>query len=243
MKNTRTILVFVVLLIACVAALVYPFAAGMALDTPVLVMVALLIVGIVIAIGGIALAAGLSQQKKMPEPQVTAVEAPKVEPLKPVEENLTETASSIPSPVPAPVKKASEQESKIIDIEGIGPVYASKLNANNIYTTSDLLEAGATPLGRKELAEKTGVSGSLILRWVNMADLFRIKGVGEEYSDLLEAAGVDTVVELSKRVPENLHAKMVEVNAEKNLVRRQPSLSEVTRWVGEAKTLQRKIEY
>jgi predicted flap endonuclease-1-like 5' DNA nuclease len=133
--------------------------------------------------------------------------------------------------------------SKIIDVEGIGPVYAKKLNENNIYTTTDLLEAGATPDKRKELSQKTEISDQLLLRWINMADLFRIKGVGEEYSDLLEASGVDTVVELSKRIPENLHAKMLQVNADKNLVRRPPALSEVKQWIQEAKTLPRRIHY
>jgi len=136
-----------------------------------------------------------------------------------------------------------DRGSKIVDIEGIGPVYAEKLNLLNIYTTSDLLEAGATPLGRKELADKTGISDKLILEWVNLADLFRIKGVGEECADLLEEAGVDTVVELAKRVPENLHAKMLEVNRNKKLVRRPPTLNEVKLWIEEAKKLPRKIEY
>jgi len=136
-----------------------------------------------------------------------------------------------------------DRGSKILDIEGIGPVNAEKLNSINIYTISDLLKAGATPLGRKELAEKTGISGKLILEWVNLADLFRIKGVGEEYSDLLEEAGVDTVVELAKRVPENLHAKMLEVNEQKKLVRRPPSLSAVKDWVEQAKKLKRIVEY
>ena len=133
--------------------------------------------------------------------------------------------------------------SDIIDIEGIGPVYAEKLKSINIYTTSDLLEAGATPIRRKDLAEKTGISPKLILEWVNIADLYRIKGVGEEYSDLLEEAGVDTVVELARRVPENLHAKMLEVNEEKNLVNRLPPLSEVENWVEQAKKLKRVVEY
>lgn len=142
-----------------------------------------------------------------------------------------------------PLKDTKERESKIVDVEGIGPVYAKKLNENNIYTTTDLLEAGATPQKRKELSRKTEISDQILLKWINMADLFRIRGVGEEYSDLLEASGVDTVVELSKRVPENLHAKMLQVNSEKNLVRRPPALSEVTRWVGEAKELPRRISY
>jgi predicted flap endonuclease-1-like 5' DNA nuclease len=132
---------------------------------------------------------------------------------------------------------------KILDIEGIGPTYAQKLTATGITTTDALLEAGATPKGREELSEQTGIAESLILEWVNLADLFRIKGVGEEYSDLLEEAGVDTVVELSRRNAENLHAKILEVNETKQLVRRPPALSVVQRWIEQAKSLPRKVEY
>ena len=132
---------------------------------------------------------------------------------------------------------------KLVDIEGIGPVFAEKLASVGIKDTDALLEKGATPKGRKELEEASGVDGKKLLRWINMADLARLKGVGEEYSDLLEAAGVDTVPELAQRKAENLHAKMVTVNEEKNLVRQMPSLSMVTRWVEEAKTLDRKIHY
>jgi len=94
-----------------------------------------------------------------------------------------------------------------------------------------------------ELAQKTGISETLVLEWVNMADLFRIEGIGEEYSDLLEEAGVDTVVELSKRVPENLHAKLKEVNEQKKLVQQLPTLDTVKKWIESAKTLPRKVEY
>ncbi|MEM2081445.1 MAG: DUF4332 domain-containing protein [Candidatus Bathyarchaeia archaeon] len=132
---------------------------------------------------------------------------------------------------------------KIEDIEGIGKTYAQKLAAAGIKTTDDLLEAGATPAGREKLAAKTGISEKMILEWVNLADLMRIKGVGEEYSDLLEEAGVDTVVELANRVPENLHAKMAEVNAKAKLVRRLPTLSEVKDWIEQAKKLPKKVEH
>ena len=132
---------------------------------------------------------------------------------------------------------------KIEDIEGIGPTYAKKLVDAGINTTDDLLEAGATPKGREDLAEKTGISGKLILEWVNLADLLRIKGVGEEYSDLLEEAGVDTVAELARRNAENLHAKISEVNEEKHLVRRPPTLNNVKDWIEQAKKLPRKVEY
>jgi predicted flap endonuclease-1-like 5' DNA nuclease len=132
---------------------------------------------------------------------------------------------------------------KIIDIEGIGPAYAQKLKAAGISTTGALLKAGATARGREELSKKTGINETLILEWVNLADLFRVKGVAEEYSDLLEEAGVDTVVELAKRVPDNLHAKILETNKAKNLVRRPPSLSEVKKWVSQAKTMRRMVEH
>ena len=132
---------------------------------------------------------------------------------------------------------------KIEEIEGIGPTYAKKLMEAGIKMTDDLLEAGSTPKGREELAEKTGISSKLILEWVNLSDLLRIKGVGEEYSDLLEEAGVDTVVELSRRNPENLHAKIVEINKEKKLVRKPPTLDDVRGWIEQAKKLPRKVQY
>ncbi len=132
---------------------------------------------------------------------------------------------------------------KIEAIEGIGAVYAAKLAEVGIETTEALLAKGATPAGRRGLAEATGISPDLILKWVNRADLFRIKGIGEEYSDLLEAAGVDTVPELAQRNPDNLYAKLREVNAEKKLVRRMPGRDEVGRWVAAAKQLERVITY
>jgi predicted flap endonuclease-1-like 5' DNA nuclease len=131
----------------------------------------------------------------------------------------------------------------IKEIEGIGPTYAEKLANIGINTVHALLDKGCTQSGRKELAQKTSIPETLILEWVNMADLFRIEGIGEEYSDLLEEAGVDTVVELSKRVPENLHAKLKEVNEEKKLVKQLPSLDTVKKWIEKARTLPRKVEY
>ncbi|XUX00687.1 MAG: DUF4332 domain-containing protein [Dehalogenimonas sp.] len=132
---------------------------------------------------------------------------------------------------------------KIADIEGIGPKYAEKLKAVGATTIEKLLAMGATVKGRKDLAEKSQISEALILEWVNRSDLYRIKGVGEEFSDLLEASGVDTVKELAQRKPENLLAKMTEVNMEKKLVRRMPVLSAVTDWVRQAKALPRVVEY
>ena len=132
---------------------------------------------------------------------------------------------------------------RIIDIEGIGKVYAEKLAGAGLTTVEALLKAGASPKGRQDLEEKTGISGKLILEWVTLADLFRIKGVGEEYSDLLEEAGVDTVPELAQRNAENLYAKLAETNAAKELVRRLPSQSQVADWVDQAKALPRVVTY
>lgn len=132
---------------------------------------------------------------------------------------------------------------KIIDIEGIGEAYAAKLEAAGVKTPEDLLAACASAKGRKEMAEKTEISEKLILRWTNHADLFRIKGVGPQFAELLEAAGVDTVKELSHRVPANLVAKMEEVNAEKNLVGRVPAVKEVQKMVDEAKTMPAVMTY
>jgi len=132
---------------------------------------------------------------------------------------------------------------KLDVIEGIGPVYMGKLREAGIATTQALLKKGATRQGRKELAEKTGLTENQLLEWINHADLFRIKGVGPEYADLLEAAGVDTVPELAQRNPDNLYQKLLEVNAEKKLVRRLPTLDMVKNWIEQAKSLPRVIEY
>ena len=132
---------------------------------------------------------------------------------------------------------------KIVDIEGIGETYAAKLKEAGVATTDKLLEVAGAKKGRDQLAEKTGITGKLILEWVNLADLYRIKGIGSEYSDLLEEAGVDTVVELAKRKPENLFAKIVEVNTAKKLVRKVPTEAAVKDWVEQAKKLPRKVEH
>src|SRR5512139_3766082 len=116
---------------------------------------------------------------------------------------------------------------RLVDIEGIGPVYGAKLKEAGIGSVEALLQQGATPKGRKDLAEKSGISDGLILEWVNHADLYRIRGVGSEYSDLLEEAGVDTIPELAQRNPEHLLEKITAVNGEKKLVRRLPVLSQV----------------
>ncbi len=131
----------------------------------------------------------------------------------------------------------------IKDIEGIGPVYAEKLATAGVKTTDGLLKVAAGKAGRKSLAESTDISETLILEWVNLADLFRIKGVEEEYSDLLEEAGVDSVPELAQRNAANLHKAIVETNEAKQLVRRVPTLNQVTSWVEQAKSMDRVVTH
>lgn len=132
---------------------------------------------------------------------------------------------------------------KIEEIEGIGPAYAEKLGTAGIKTTDDLLNACGTSKGREAVAAKTGLSTAQLLKWCNMADLMRVSGIGGEFSELLEAAGVDTIKELRHRRADNLAAKMAEINAAKKLTRRVPSEAEVARWIERAKTLEPKITY
>ena len=132
---------------------------------------------------------------------------------------------------------------KIIDIEGVGEVYAEKFVAVGINKVSELLDKCAAPKGRKELAEATGISEKLILKWTNHADLFRINGVGPQFAELLEAAGVDTVKEFRHRVAENLQPKLVEVNEQKNICNRVPAVSEVQKMIDQAKELEPRMTY
>lgn len=132
---------------------------------------------------------------------------------------------------------------KVVDIEGIGKVYGEKLVSAGVTTTEDLLEKCGSPKDRKTISEAVGVETARVLKWANMADLFRIKGVSTQYAELLEAAGVDTVKELAQRNGDNLAAKMAEVNQEKKLTRAVPSASMVNEWVAQAKDLPRKITY
>ncbi len=132
---------------------------------------------------------------------------------------------------------------KIEDVEGIGPSYGEKLRKAGIEDTDQMLKAGKTKKDRADLANKTGISEALILKWVNMVDLYRIQGVGSEYAELLEASGVDTVKELKHRVPANLTQKIVEINEKKKLTRRVPTESIVSDWIEQAKKMPAAIEY
>lgn len=132
---------------------------------------------------------------------------------------------------------------KLIDIEGIGPAYAAKLEEGGVTSVEDLLAKGGTKKGRQALAESAGVAEALVLRWVNHADLMRIDGVGPEYAELLEVAGVDSVPELSRRNAANLAAAMAAANEERTRVQRVPSEKVVQKWVDEAKTLERAVHH
>ena len=131
----------------------------------------------------------------------------------------------------------------VADIEGIGPKYAEKLKTVGVTTTDKLLEKGASKKGRAEIADLSGIDEKLILKWVNHADLFRVKGVAGQYAELLEAAGIDTVAELAQRKPENLLAIITKTNETKKLVRSLPDEKSITGWIAEAKSLPRRVEY
>jgi predicted flap endonuclease-1-like 5' DNA nuclease len=136
-----------------------------------------------------------------------------------------------------------EQTMKIVEVEGIGPAYAEKLTAAGVSNTDQLLAQGAKPKGREELAAATGISSKLILEWVNHVDLMRLKGVGPEYADLLEAAGVDSPAELAHRNATNLANTCQELNAARPTVRRVPTEGEIAGWIAEAKTLPKVVEH
>lgn len=132
---------------------------------------------------------------------------------------------------------------KINEIEGIGPAYAQKLSEVGIDTTSELLKLCCHKQGRQETAEKTGLSEAQLLKWANLADLMRVSGVGAEYSELLEAAGVDTIKELRTRNAENLASKMAEINSHKKLTRSVPSAKVVAKWVSGAADIEPMISH
>ena len=132
---------------------------------------------------------------------------------------------------------------KITDVEGIGPKYKDRLHAADIQTTEDLLREGKTPSGRNKLSAAAGISTSMLLEWINHADLMQVRGVGSEYADLLEDAGVDTVPELARRSAANLTAAMKDFNEDNEAVRRTPTLETVQDWIAEAKSMGRSIEY
>jgi uncharacterized membrane protein HdeD (DUF308 family)/predicted flap endonuclease-1-like 5' DNA nuclease len=175
----------------------------------------------------------------------------------PTQDAGVEEEPSAAAPAMAPAQDAGEEGAEMPDtpgekakfhqdltfVEGIGAAYSKSLADAGVVTTHDLLETGSTRKGRNDLAEQTGISHKLITTWVNHVDLYRVPGVGAQYADLLEAAGVDTVPELAQRNPDNLFNKMVEVNQEKKLVREVPGQHQVEDWVTQAKELPRKITY
>jgi predicted flap endonuclease-1-like 5' DNA nuclease len=132
---------------------------------------------------------------------------------------------------------------KLEDIEGVGRAYARKLKKAGVRSTASLLKKGATPKGRRDIVRKSGLSHAKILRWVNHVDLFRVKGVGSEYADLLEAAGVDTIPELAQRKAGRLYQTLAELNRTKKLVRKLPGQRQVAGWINQAKKLPRRVDY
>jgi uncharacterized membrane protein len=172
-------------------------------------------------------------EQLLEEQEIIFIATEEVETQPAEEENVVSVPETMNVPAPKGLKY----------IEGIGDVYREKLRQAGIANTDELLEKGATVQGRKAIVEQTGISEKLILRWLNMADLYRIHGIGPQYAELLEAAGVDTVPELAQRVPANLSEKMAAANAQRKLVRHLPALAQVESWVSQAKDLPRKISY
>ena len=170
------------------------------------------------------------------EEQPEAGEATAEEPTQEVVEETDQTQAS-------PVDELAKYKKDIEYVEGIGPVYGEKLRTAGIPNPLLLLQQGATAKGRAQISERSGIRPDLILDWVNHVDLYRIKGIGSEYAELLEVAGVDTVVELALRNPDHLYERLLAVNAEKKLVRQLPSLAQVQNWVEQAKILPRVITY
>jgi predicted flap endonuclease-1-like 5' DNA nuclease len=179
----------------------------------------------------VAVSAAVAPPTATPEPAAPPVAVPAV----------AAAVTAAPEPVEAPV---AAHHLKIEDVEGIGPVYAEKLAAVGILTTEDLLTAGAKPSGRDNIAATTDISGKLILEWVNHVDLMRVPGVGSQYSDVLEAAGVDSPAELAQRNAANLAVTVQEVVAARpGIVRRVPSEAEIADWIGEAGKLEKVVEH
>lgn len=188
-------------------------------------------------------------EKPAPEAEIAAPEAEVEQELTP--EPTTESEVDAEAPVSKGLSPGVSPDDpievkmrlKLAYLEGIGMEYSQKLAEAGITTTGKLMVEAITRKGRQELAEKSGIPEALLLRWVNHIDLYRIKGIGSEYADLLEAAGVDSVPELAQRNPDHLHQTLVETNLEKRLARQEPSLEQVAGWIEQAKLLPRIVQY
>jgi predicted flap endonuclease-1-like 5' DNA nuclease len=158
---------------------------------------------------------------------------------------VTMSAKPLEKKRPPQVKKRKTYnalDQDIETIEGIGPTYGNKLRNSGVRVVEDLLRAGSTRRKRRILANKVGVAPGTLLKWVYRADFFRIRGIGTQYSSLLESAGVNTVADLSRRNPKNLYAKLREINRKKNLVRRIPPYRTIQGWIKSAGNLIRIVE-
>ncbi len=141
------------------------------------------------------------------------------------------------------LQSQAAEKGKLTSIQGVAAATEAKLKAAGVNSTDELLEKGATPKGREELAAKSGIGAAQILKFVNYADLMRIKGIGGQTAELLQAAGVDTVAELAKRNASNLGLKLSEVNDAKKLTGKVPPEKQLADWIEAAKTMPKKVTY
>ena len=189
-----------------------------------------------------ALADGIAAGQSKVSAKDFAAKAAAAEAAAAAEVEAAAAAETVPD-APVAAEPAVELTGDIEEIEGIGPAFAEKLRGADVPSTAALLEKGATSEGRAALVEATGIDNARVLRWVNHADLMRVVGVGPQFAELLEAAGVDSVPELAQRNVENLVTALTETNAARNLVRRVPSADEVTEWIEQAKALPRIVSH
>ena len=196
------------------------------------------------AAGGAPTATAAPASGAAKSPAAAPASRPKPAPLsEPVAARESDNAGDAEEEAPGSAATPKERSHKVEDIEGIGKVQGAKLNAADVITVEQLLGRGATRSGRNELATATGISDAHILDWVNRADLMRIKGIGPEFSDLLEITGVDSPLELAHRNPANLAEAIATANEKKKIVRHVPSEAVLAGWIAEAKDLKKVVEH
>jgi predicted flap endonuclease-1-like 5' DNA nuclease len=180
----------------------------------------------------------LQRRKRVPSEHFIATPRPR-----PTRKHLRQGSPKVTTKADRSIYSYVSLEQDIEAIEGIGPIYGHRFRGLGVAVVGDLLRKGATPIGRSELARRVEVSTTILKKWVNQADFFRLRGVGTQYADLITATGVETVIDLSTRSPKDLYQQIRIINLNKNLVRRTPPLQTLRRWIHHAKRLTPVIKY